>query len=115
MWLAIKVRKSVVKDLALKLRPQFEAVVAANEDPTGQAYSPDFSSAARRAVKAKALGYLASLGDSKVSAGLLTRYRASSNMTDQISCLGALNDNPGGLACDTPTPSSTPPPIPSCS
>ena len=72
----------MVKDLAQKLRPQFEAVVAANEDPAGQAYSPDFSSAARRAVKAKALGYLSALGDSQVTADLLARYRASTNMTD---------------------------------
>ena len=87
----------MVKDLAQKLRPQFEAVVAANEDPAGQAYSPDFSSAARRAVKAKALGYLSALGDSQVTADLLARYRASTNMTDQMSSLGALNDSPGAL------------------
>ena len=94
----------MIRDLARKLRPQFEAVVAANEDPVGQAYSPDFSSAARRAVKAKALGYLSALGDSQVAADLLTRYGASSNMTDQMSCLGALNDSPGALACTSSRP-----------
>lgn len=88
-------RVHAVQELAKALRPQFEAVVAANDDAPGQPYSPDAQSAARRAVKSKALAYLSSLGESEVALDILARFRKAENMTDKISCLSALNDSPG--------------------
>lgn len=90
-----QVRVHAVKELAQKLRPQFEAVLAANDDAAGVPYSPDAHSAARRAVKAKALSYLSSLGENEVAQAVLERFRKAENMTDKISCLSALNDSPG--------------------
>lgn len=88
-------RVHAVRELARALRPHFEAVLAANDDPAGQPYSPDAHSAARRAVKGKALAYLSCLGESQVALQVLERFRKAENMTDQMSCLSALNDRPG--------------------
>lgn len=88
-------RKHVVKVLAQQLRPQLEATVKHNDDPAGQTYSPDAKSAARRALKNKALAYLAALGDAAVTQQVLNRYGTATNMTDKISALAALIDSEG--------------------
>ena len=88
-------RKYVVKVLAQRLRAQLEDTVKYNEDPAGQTYSPDAKSAARRALKNKALAYLAALGDPKVTPQILERFRKATNMTDKISALAALIDSEG--------------------
>lgn len=90
-------RKYVVKVLAQQLRPQLEATVKHNDDPAGQKYSPDAKSAARRALKNKALAYLAALGDATVTQQVLDRFGAATNMTDKISALAALIDSEGML------------------
>ena len=66
-----------------------------NDDPSGQEYSPAAKSAARRALKNKALAYLAALGDASVTQQVLDRFRAATNMTDKISALAALIDSEG--------------------
>lgn len=48
-------RTYVQKELSQRLRPQLEAALAANDDPAGKPFSPDAASAARRAMKNKAL------------------------------------------------------------
>ncbi|KAL3133720.1 hypothetical protein ABBQ32_008210 [Trebouxia sp. C0010 RCD-2024] len=93
--LLYQVRKYVVKVLAQQLRPQLEATVKHNDDPAGQKYSPDAKSAARRALKNKALAYLAALGDATVTQQVLDRFGAATNMTDKISALAALIDSEG--------------------
>ena len=94
---SVQVRVRVGKELARALQPELEAVVAANEDPPGEAYSPEAPAAARRAAKNKALGYLSMLGDAAITADLLRRFQTAQNMTDQIAILAALNDTPGPL------------------
>ena len=84
-----------MKVLAQQLRPQLEATVKHNDDPAGQKYSPDAKSAARRALKNKALAYLAALGDATVTQQVLDRFGAATNMTDKISALAALIDSEG--------------------
>ena len=86
------VRKYVVSQLAARLRPELEAVVKANDVAPGEPYSPDFASAAKRALKNKALAYLAALGDPKVTADLLRRSREATNMTDRTAAVAALVD-----------------------
>ena len=87
----------MVKVLAQQLRPQLEATVKHNDDPAGQTYSPDAKSAARRALKNKALAYLAALGDAAVTQQVLNRYGTATNMTDKISALAALIDSEGEM------------------
>lgn len=91
----MQVRVHVGKELARALRPELEAVVAANDDPPGVAFSPEAAPAARRAVKNKALNYLSMLGDASVTMDLLKRYKDAENMTDQMAILQSLNDTPG--------------------
>lgn len=91
-------RKYVVKVLAQQLRPQLEATVKHNDDPASQKYSPDAKSAARRALKNKALAYLAALGDATITQQVLDRFGAATNMTDKISALAALIDSEGMLS-----------------
>jgi len=87
----------VGKELACALRPELEALVAANEDPPGEPYTPEAPATARRAAKNKALGYLSMLGDAGVTADLLNRFKHAENMTNQIAALQCLNETPGTL------------------
>lgn len=87
----------MVKQLAQQLRPQLEAIVKKNDAAAGEVYSPDAKSAARRAIKNKALAYLAALGDDAVTQQILERFRKAANMTDKISALSALIDSEGEL------------------
>ena len=91
------VRSYVVKELAKKLRPELEAALAANDDAAGTPYEFNAAACARRALKNKALGYLASLKEESVTEELLRRFREAANMTDEISALAAL-DLAGGDA-----------------
>lgn len=91
------VRDYVVKELALRLRPELEAAVKENDDPVGTPYVFNAAACARRALKNKALGYLASLKDASVTEELLRRFKSAVNMTDEISALAAL-DLAGGAA-----------------
>lgn len=92
---ALHCRKFVVKQLAQQLRPQLEAIVKLNDAAANEVYSPDAKSAARRAVKNKALAYLAALGEESVTQQVLNRFRTATNMTDKIAALSALIDSEG--------------------
>ena len=85
------VREYVVKELALRLRPELEAAVKANDDPVGTPYEFTAAACARRALKNKALGYLATLGEDSITEELLRRFRSAANMTDEICALAALD------------------------
>jgi len=92
------VRHYVNQQLAQRLRPELEALVKENDDPQGAEYVFDAPSAARRALKNKALALLSCLPGppAEVTAGLLARFRGATNMTDRISALACLAEaSPG--------------------
>ncbi|GBF99642.1 peptidase M1 family [Raphidocelis subcapitata] len=93
--LAYQVRHYVNKQLAARLRPELESLVSANDSPPGEPFVFDAASAARRAVKNKALGMLSALGDAGIEAQLLQRFRGATNMTDRINALACLAESPG--------------------
>lgn len=100
------VRRRVVRELAAASRPALEAAVKANDDAADVPYSPEFASAARRAIKNKALSFLAALHSERAGADaseaatfraeLLKRARDASNMTDRVAALACLVDSPRG-------------------
>ena len=71
----LQVRSYVNKQLAAQLRPELEAAVKANDSPPSEVFSPDFTSAARRDLKNKALALLATLEDPQVTSECLRRCR----------------------------------------
>ncbi|KAI7843850.1 hypothetical protein COHA_002401 [Chlorella ohadii] len=93
--LLYEVREYVTRELAQRLRPELEAAVAANDDAPGTPYEFTAAACARRALKNKALGYLAALGEPAVTEQLARRAQEATNMTDEISALVAL-DRAGG-------------------
>ncbi|PRW56145.1 puromycin-sensitive aminopeptidase isoform X1 isoform A [Chlorella sorokiniana] len=93
--LLYEVREYVTRELAQRLRPELEAAVAANDDAPGTPYEFNAAACARRALKNKALGYLAALGEPAVTEQLARRFKEATNMTDEISALAAL-DRAGG-------------------
>ena len=100
------VRRRVVRELAAASRPALEAAVKANDDAADVPYSPEFASAARRAIKNKALSFLAALHSERAGADateaatfraeLLRRSRDATNMTDRVAALACLVDSPRG-------------------
>lgn len=93
--LASQVRSYVNKQIAQRLRPELEALVAANDSPPGEPFAFNAAAAARRAAKNKALALLSTLGDAAVEQQLLGRFRGATNMTDRISALACLAETPG--------------------
>jgi hypothetical protein len=84
----------VNKRLAAALRAELEAAVKANDSPPSEVYSPDPKSAARRSLKNKALGLLATLGNPQTTAETLQRCRNAGGgqlcvviATAAVSCL----------------------------
>lgn len=100
------VRRRVVRELAAASRPALEATIKANDDSADVPYSPEFASAARRAIKNKALSFLAALHSERAGADadaaaafraeLLKRARDATNMTDRVAALACLVDSPRG-------------------
>lgn len=86
-----EVRDFITRQLADRLRPELESAVKENDDPAGEAYVFNAATCARRALKNKALGYLATLEDPSVTEELLRRFKSATNMTDEISALAALD------------------------
>ncbi|EFJ47753.1 hypothetical protein VOLCADRAFT_81369 [Volvox carteri f. nagariensis] len=84
------VRMYVVKQLALQLRPELEALVKANDDPADQPYQFTAAACARRAIKNRSLAMLSSLEEPEITAMLLNRFKAATNMTDEIAALSCL-------------------------
>ena len=80
--------------LAQALRPEWEAVVAANAPRPGEGYAPDAVQVARRGLCNLAQSFLALLDDEGVRGGLAARYAAADNMTDRLATLRAIVDHP---------------------
>jgi aminopeptidase N len=62
---------------------------------TAAPYSPDASSAGRRAQKNTALDLMVATGDDTATERALTQYRNADNMTDRMAALGALSQHDG--------------------
>lgn len=92
-----KVSRYIVKELAIRLRPEFENAVSENDDPAGALYEFNAAACARRAIKNKSLSYLASLKESSIVENIQRRFKDASNMTEEINALYAL-DLAGGDA-----------------
>ncbi|KXZ50521.1 hypothetical protein GPECTOR_16g696 [Gonium pectorale] len=84
------VRMYVVRQMAARLRPELEKLVAENDDAPGTPYQFNAAACARRAIKNRCLTMLSSLEEPDITAMLLRRFREASNMTDEISALAAL-------------------------
>jgi aminopeptidase N len=95
------VRDLAVRTIATALQTQLEAAITRADEEIAEAekisggYSPDFKSVARRALKNKAIAYLSTLKLPEITSSILSRFKASKNMTDQIATLAALIDLPG--------------------
>ncbi|WP_342052611.1 MULTISPECIES: aminopeptidase N [unclassified Cupriavidus] len=74
--------------LARALKAEWLAAYESNATPGP--YSPDADSAARRALRNLALGYLADTGDADMQALADKHYAESDNMTDRFAALSAL-------------------------
>lgn len=92
-----EIREYITRELAMRLRPELEAAVKENDDPAGVPYQFTAAACARRALKNKALGYLAALKDDGITTQLQQRFAEATNMTDEIAALAAL-DRVGGAA-----------------
>jgi len=86
-----KVRQHLRRALAQAFEKELDAI-ATRTDASDQ-FSPDAASAGQRAERTAALGYLATLPGGAERA--LSAYHAANNMTDRMSALAALNDQPG--------------------
>lgn len=85
------VRTYAIERIARALRTELAAAVAANSDDAAVPYEFSAAACARRALKNKALGYLATLGDAGVTADLQARAATAANMTDEFAALIALD------------------------
>ena len=86
-----QVRSFVIKELASRLRPELEAALKDNEDTPGTPYVFSAQACARRALKNRAVMYLASLKDEATTESTFQRLKEATNMTDEISALAALD------------------------
>ena len=102
--------------MAEALQPELAAAVASHDDPVGTPYVFSAAACARRALKNKALGYLATLGDPAVIASVSQRLAHAANMTDEVSALAALDlavrHNHGASVCACVCHSALGPPPP---
>jgi aminopeptidase N len=81
-------RLSLRKSLAHTLRAEWTAAYEANQ--TVDAYSPDGTSAGKRALKNVALSYLGELDDSASHALVQNQYDFADNMTDRLAAISVL-------------------------
>ena len=84
-------RQTLRRTLARAFETELDAI-AARINAGGQ-FSPDAATAGQRAERTAALGFLATLPSGAERA--LSVYHAANNMTDRMSALAALNDQPG--------------------
>jgi aminopeptidase N len=82
------VRVELRRHLARSLRKELLATYAAQQ--MGGPYSPDASSAARRALRNLCLGYLMELDDAQVRSLTMQQFDGADNMTDAMAALSAL-------------------------
>ncbi|CAG9464309.1 unnamed protein product [Pedinophyceae sp. YPF-701] len=89
------VRSFMVGELAARLRPEFEAEMAANASEPGAPYVFSAPEMARRNIRSKCLAYLSSLGaagDTAMIEDIYKRFKEATNMTDQMAAAAALNE-----------------------
>jgi aminopeptidase N len=91
------VRSFIVREIAARLRTDLEAAIAENEDAPGTPWKFTSEDCARRALKNRAIGYLATLKDDAITESIFNRFKEATNMTDEISALGALDIAGGAL------------------
>lgn len=89
------------KSIATRLRKKFEILFQSlTEEATKHGVNVlDAASISRRALQGTCLDYLGSLGDEEAMALCWTAFKASKNMTDQMSSLKACTSTPGSV-CD---------------
>ncbi|TQD75520.1 hypothetical protein C1H46_038941 [Malus baccata] len=87
------VRTFIRKQLAHELKAELLNTVENNR--SSEEYVFDHPNLSRRALKNIALGYLASLEDSKCTELVLNEYKTATNMTEQFAALAAIAQNPG--------------------
>jgi aminopeptidase N len=100
--LLFQVRAFVIESLAVALRAELEHAVAENDDPADKPFEFSAPACARRALKNKALGYLATLQDESITKQLLGRFHSAANMTDEMAALAALDLATATLSGATP-------------
>ncbi|XP_024366624.1 puromycin-sensitive aminopeptidase isoform X1 [Physcomitrium patens] len=87
------VRRFVIKQIAASLREELLSTV--EENRSSAAYDPSHEHRARRSLKNISLSYMASLNEPEITELLVNEYKNATNMTDQVSALAALCQNPG--------------------
>jgi len=87
----VAAREYLVRTLAARLRPAFEAVVARHRPRA--AFAPLPGQAGPRRLRNAALRYLGSLDDAAARRLAIAQYDAADNMTDAIAALAALKDS----------------------
>ncbi len=87
----VAARAFLVRSLAARLRPAFEAVVRRHRP--GTAYAPDPAQAGPRRLRNTALRYLCAQDDAAARKAAIAQYDAADNMTDAIGALAALKDS----------------------
>jgi aminopeptidase N len=90
----VAARGFLVRTLAARLRPSFEAAVARNRPR--EPYAPAPSQSGPRRLRNAALRYLGALDDAPSRRLAIAQYDAADNMTDAIAALAALKDSDAG-------------------
>jgi len=84
-------RVYLVRELAGRLRPAFEAIVTRHAPPRG--YAPTQAQIGPRRLRNVALRYLGALDDAAARALAIAQYNDADNMTDTIAALAAIKDS----------------------
>jgi aminopeptidase N len=87
----VAARAFLVRSLAARLRPAFEAVVRRHRPCT--AYAPDPAQAGPRRLRNTALRYLGAQDDAAARKAAIAQYDTADNMTDAVGALAALKDS----------------------
>jgi aminopeptidase N len=87
----VAARAFLVRSLAVRLRPAFEAAVARH--PPREPYAPVQAQAGPRRLRNAALRYLGAIDDDRSRRLAIAQYDAADNMTDAIAALAALKDS----------------------
>ena len=78
-------RQLIRRELASRLREQFQRTMAQNQSNTPYRFEPD--AVGRRALKNLCLGYLMELDDAEVRRTCMSQLENADNMTDQLAAL----------------------------
>ena len=87
----VAARAHLMRELANRLRPAFEAVVKRHRP--ADAYAPSKAQTGPRRLRNIALRYLGGLDDEDARELVIAQYDAADNMTDTIAALAAIKDS----------------------